>query len=88
MSELTIGRLREVMRECAGEDESVNLDADIMDITFIDLGYDSLALLETASRLEREFGVALPEETVTEIETPRELISLVNDSVAESAGSR
>lgn len=88
MSELTIDRLREVMRACAGEDESVDLDSDILDVTFNDLGYDSLALLETASRLEREFGIALAEELVTEVETPRGLITLVNTSVAAGSGSR
>lgn len=78
MSELTIARLREIMRECAGQDESVDFDGEIMDRSFADLGYDSLAVLETAARIEREFHVELAEDAVSEIETPRELVDLVN----------
>ena len=32
--------------------------------TFDDLGYDSLALLETSTNIEREFGVSLDDPTV------------------------
>jgi act minimal PKS acyl carrier protein len=80
MSQLTMDKLKQIMREGAGEDESISLDGDILDTAFADLGYDSLALLETVSRIGREFGVELDDEVVSEVETPRELIDLVNKS--------
>ncbi len=85
MRELTLADLIEIMREAAGEDESVNLDGDILDSAFDDLGYDSLAVLETASRIERKYGVSLSDDTVQEAKTPRILLDLVNQALAGAA---
>lgn len=82
MASFTLADLVYVMRAAAGEDESINLDGDILDISFSDLGYDSLAIMETASRVEREFNVSLPEETMATIETPKEFIEFVNGQLA------
>ncbi|WP_432147139.1 acyl carrier protein [Streptomyces sp. bgisy084] len=80
MTDFTLDDLKRVMRECAGEDESVSLDGDILDLPFEDLGYDSLALLETATRIERERGVSVPEEKLSEAKTPRLLLDAVNST--------
>ncbi|MFF4346721.1 acyl carrier protein [Streptomyces sp. NPDC001530] len=80
--ELTLADLTRILRESAGEDEGIDLEGDILDTTFTDLGYDSLALLEAASRVERELGVKLSEDTVGEAETPRLFLALVNEPVA------
>ncbi|MBD0745902.1 acyl carrier protein [Streptomyces sp. CBMA152] len=79
--EMTIADLTRILRECAGEDEGVDLDGDILDIPFAELGYDSLALLEASSRLEREVGVKLSDDAVSEAETPRLLLAAVNEAV-------
>ena len=60
MNAFTLDDLRRILRACAGEAESIDLDGDIVDIPFDELGYDSLALLELASRVEREYGAAIP----------------------------
>jgi minimal PKS acyl carrier protein len=78
MDKFTMADLVRVMRAAAGEDEAINLDGDILEVSFADLGYDSLAVMETASRVEREYGVSLPEETMATIETPKEFVELVN----------
>ena len=80
--ELTIEDLRRILREGAGADEEVDLDGDILDVSFDDLGYESLALLETAARIGREFGVELDDATVTDTETPRDLIKAVNEQLS------
>ncbi|MFD6282084.1 acyl carrier protein [Streptomyces sp. NPDC060209] len=77
MNGFTLDDLKRVMRECAGEDESIDLDGDILDAPFEDLGYDSLALLETATRIERELGVRMPEEVLSGAKTPRLLLEAV-----------
>ncbi|MDQ3403033.1 MAG: acyl carrier protein [Actinomycetota bacterium] len=77
-SEMTIDALRRILQEGAGADETVNLDGDILDSRFEDLGYDSLALLETAARIEREYGITLEDELTTSAQTPRELLAVVN----------
>lgn len=87
MKTLTLDGLRKIMRDCAGENESIDLNGDIGDVSFMDLGYDSLALLETASRVEREFDVTLDDDSVTEDETPNALIDLVNAKSSVSSQS-
>ena len=81
MREFTLADLRRIMRACAGEDVTVNLDGDIEDVEFTDLGYDSLALLELCSRVELEFEVAIPDEAIGEIATPRQAVGYFNERV-------
>ncbi|MCK9895439.1 acyl carrier protein [Frankia sp. AgB32] len=72
----TLDDLRRILREGSGETD--DLDGDILDLEFESLGYESLALLETTSRIEREFGVVLDDEAVAGAATPRALVELVN----------
>ncbi|CAO5192474.1 Oxytetracycline polyketide synthase acyl carrier protein [Frankia sp. AiPs1] len=76
--ELTIDDLTHLLRSAAGEEEGVDLDGDILDTEFATLGYDSLALLETASRLGVEYGVTLTDDDLEVITTPRALLDRVN----------
>ncbi|MGH3939782.1 MAG: acyl carrier protein [Pseudonocardiaceae bacterium] len=78
-TELIVEDLLQIMRECAGEDETVDLGGEIADVDFEDLGYDSLALMETLSRVERRFGISLPEENLEKIRTPEAFVTFVNE---------
>ena len=85
MSEFTLPELADKLRECAGESEGIDLDSDaVLDVPFIDLGYDSLALLEVAGRITRDYGVALPDEALDSAETPRAFVDLVNSTLSGS----
>jgi act minimal PKS acyl carrier protein len=84
--EFTLHALIRILREGAGADESVDFDGDILDTDFEALGYESLALLETATRIEREFDVTLDDGTVTEARTPRALLDAVNGLLPAQAG--
>jgi act minimal PKS acyl carrier protein len=84
MVEFTQADLVGFMRRAAGEDEAIDLDGDIGETAFADLGYDSLAVLETASLAGRELGVSLPDEIMAEVRTPREFIDLVNRTLSAS----
>jgi act minimal PKS acyl carrier protein len=87
MDALTYDGLKRILRECAGVAEDVDLDGDIADVAFSDLGYDSLALLECAARIEGEFGIKLSDDTVTEAKSPRMLLTVVNGTIGvASAG--
>ncbi|GDY31753.1 acyl carrier protein [Gandjariella thermophila] len=86
MSEFTIDELVRLMRICAGETEGIDLDGDITDIPFDELGYDSLALLEVFNRVKHEFGAEIPEEMVGELKTPRMALTAVRDALAATAG--
>ncbi|AIV35327.1 acyl carrier protein [Streptomyces sp. R1] len=78
----TLDDLRRVLLEAAGADENVDLDGDILDTDFEELSYESLAILETCGRIEREYGISLDDSVVTEAKTPRALLSLVNTQLA------
>ncbi|MFD9322366.1 acyl carrier protein [Streptomyces sp. NPDC060053] len=84
--EFTLDDLKRVLRESAGADEGVDFDGDILDSDFEDLGYESLALLETGSRIEREYGISLDDSALTDSRTPRALIDAVNQHLT-GAGS-
>jgi len=75
---MTLRDLQDIMRECAGEDESAQSIEEAPDESFADLGYDSLALLETQSRVKREYGVEFSEDDLADITTPREFVEFFN----------
>ncbi|WP_440103931.1 acyl carrier protein [Streptosporangium sp. H16] len=78
MKDFDLDDLRELMRISAGVDEEIDIEGDIVDTTFTDMNYDSLAVLELASRIERDWGVAVPDEVATDLRTPREVLDYVN----------
>ncbi|WP_329136793.1 acyl carrier protein [Streptomyces sp. NBC_01476] len=83
--EFTIDDLRRILLGAAGADEAVDLAGDILDQTFDQLGYESLALLETTSWIEREYGIALDDDLFNDNATPRTLIEAVNASLSVTA---
>ena len=59
VSALTIEALKEILNEAAGEDDSFKAGQDILDTPFLELGFDSLALLETVALIKRRYGVGV-----------------------------
>ncbi|GHF65826.1 acyl carrier protein [Streptomyces thermodiastaticus] len=82
MTALTLEALVRILRESAGEDEGVDLGGDIADTAFTDLGYDSLALLETLGRVQRDYGVTLDDDLLATAQTPRQFLDAVNEVIA------
>ncbi|MBT2507455.1 acyl carrier protein [Streptomyces sp. ISL-98] len=76
--EFTLDDLKRILLAGAGAEEGVDLDGDILDVQFEALGYESLALLETGSLIEREYGISLDEDALADADTPRALIAVVN----------
>ncbi|WP_261398466.1 acyl carrier protein [Streptomyces misionensis] len=83
---MTTEDLRQVLRETAGEDGIAVVSEETLDTSFTDLGYDSLAIMETATQLTRRFGSRLDEDELMERRTPRELLNAINHALAQ-AGS-
>ncbi|MFP3991470.1 acyl carrier protein [Streptomyces sp. E11-3] len=75
---VTLADLTRMLRESAGEEEGVDLDGDVIDTPFIDLGYDSLALLQVIGQIQREYGIEIPDDAVVDAETPGALLELIN----------
>lgn len=82
MDRLELTDLTALLRECAGEGEGTDLDGDVLDTLFLDLGYDSLALLQATGIIERDYGIMLDEEAMDEVETPRQYLELVNQALS------
>ncbi|GAA1865401.1 acyl carrier protein [Actinomadura bangladeshensis] len=83
--EFTITDLRRILHEASGATDGDGVRADTVDTDLAQLGYDSLAVLETGGRIEREFGVELDDETLLDSTTPRALIEAVNARLAREA---
>ncbi|MEU1884043.1 acyl carrier protein [Micromonospora sp. WMMD987] len=84
MNEFKLDDLTTILRECAGEDDESSLRGDILDVEFDNLGYDSIAMMETAGRIRIDYGVVLSDDVVLSAGTPRELLRLVNLTMAEA----
>ncbi|MCX4591795.1 acyl carrier protein [Streptomyces sp. NBC_01549] len=87
MQQFTFEDLKRILLAGAGAEEGVDLDGEILDTSFEDLGYESLALLETGSRIERQYGITLDDDALTDSPTPRSLIEAVNARLAVSTST-
>ncbi|MFF3616687.1 acyl carrier protein [Streptomyces sp. NPDC002580] len=83
----TLDDLKRILKEAAGVADGVDLDGDILDTEFEVLGYESLALLEAGSLIERECGISLDEEAVNDAHTPRTFIDVVNMQLAPATAA-
>lgn len=78
MARMTLPDLRRVLVENAGEIDGVQFDESLLDIDFDEIGYDSLALMESAAAITDMYGIQVPDEVLTELRTPRQLLEFVN----------
>jgi act minimal PKS acyl carrier protein len=73
---MTLAEFVDVIRACAGEPDEYDLNGDILDVSFDDLGYDSLALIEVSARLKQDHGIVVDE--IPELASPRIALELIN----------
>ncbi len=73
----TFDDLKRILLEGSGAPDGIELDENVLDTEFGLLGYDSLALLETAGRVEREYGISLEESILSDAPTPRAFVTAV-----------
>lgn len=78
----TLDDLARILREGAGDTGEITADRE-----FELLGYDSLALLETYTRIEREYGITLDEDALGTVSTPGQLIEIVTTHLAASSAN-
>ena len=68
-----------ILREVAGADERLGPEGqDSGDVPLNELGYDSLALLELAARIEKLYPVQIPDSDLKDEMTPRQIVAYVN----------
>ncbi|MGI5466725.1 acyl carrier protein [Streptomyces sp. CA-132043] len=84
MADFTINDLKRILYEAAGANDDVHMTGeDLADQRFTDLDYDSLAVLELSSRIEREYGVTIPDGDLAHTMTLREAVTYVVSRLAE-----
>jgi act minimal PKS acyl carrier protein len=83
MTKFSLDDLREIMKLGVGVDEEVDLDGDIADTEFADLGYDSLAVLELTGQVQRRFPVNFTDDAVLGFVTPAQAVAFVNRQLTE-----
>jgi act minimal PKS acyl carrier protein len=74
---ITLRELENIMRQYVWEGSWLSFEQ-APDRRFDELGYDSLALLETHSRIKRDYGVEISENDLGHIETPQGMVDFVN----------
>ncbi|MEV0092393.1 acyl carrier protein [Streptomyces sp. NPDC050738] len=87
MSEITLAELGELLLECVGApEEGMAFEGeDALDTPFLEFGYDSLALLQVTSVINRNHAILLDDDAVAEAETPRLLLQMI--AAAPRAGA-
>ncbi|WP_026416408.1 acyl carrier protein [Actinomadura oligospora] len=88
MTELTAADLFRMLVEAAGDTGSGLAPEESLDVAFEDLGYDSLALMETSALIERTVGVGVDDEVLADLRTPRELLDLVNGAALDGSAAK
>jgi len=80
--------LREEISSLLAEIQSgaVSRDIHLDDALERDVGLDSLARVELLARIERRFGLALPERLFSEAETPRDLLREIAKAASQRGG--
>ncbi|MEV4206356.1 acyl carrier protein [Nocardia salmonicida] len=78
MAPITESDILQALISAAGDPETDLPDGGLLDTTFEELGYDSLALIESVSRLEKRFAVKIADQTVMDCRTFREMVERVN----------
>lgn len=81
-STMTFEDLKAIVSRCVGELDEVDLTEADLGTAFTEIGYDSLAVLEIASQIQREYGLQIPDEAIEAMDTPKAVIDYVNSSLA------
>lgn len=80
----TLDDLKRIMESVL--DDPVDLSGDILDTPFAALGYDSLSLVEIATRMHLEHGIFVPDDVATSMKTPRDFLEYVKSEPVRSRG--
>jgi minimal PKS acyl carrier protein len=84
MTAFTTSELKSIMLKAA-DGAAPSLDGDFLDTPFPDLDFDSLAVLEIATQIQQEYHLAVPDESVALMLTPRDVLDYVTERLEESA---
>jgi minimal PKS acyl carrier protein len=83
MKQFSEHQLRDIMHATAGETgDTTELPRDFLDKKFSELDFDSLAVLEIATRIQQELQLSVSDDAIAEMTTPRSVLDFVNGELA------
>ncbi|MEU3900837.1 acyl carrier protein [Streptomyces sp. NPDC045251] len=85
MSPFTLEDLTAMVAEIAGAEASRAISEQPADAPFTSLGFDSMAVIELAERIQERYGVPIPDEAVHDLRTVRRTLDYVNGRAAVTA---
>jgi act minimal PKS acyl carrier protein len=83
MSDFTLTDLQRILESSSGAADGADwASPEILHLTFDQVGYDSLALLEMAAVIDQEYGARIPDDAIPDLKTPQLVLDYVNDLMA------
>jgi minimal PKS acyl carrier protein len=85
--DITAADLQAIIRSCA---DNIDMDVsgldrpDFLDLSFSDLGFDSLAVVELAERIADESAITIPQHVVDSLTYPRQLLDHLREQPAQA----
>lgn len=74
----------ELMKFSAGDDSGIDFTRpDVLDVSFDNLGFDSLSQVELIEQLRDRLALPMPDEVVDELTTPSALLGYVTTELAK-----
>lgn len=78
MPTFTADDLKTIMLATADEDIAPVLDGDFLDRPFSDMDYDSLSVLEIATRIQQIYHLEIADEAIADMTTPRSVVDYIS----------
>ena len=82
MTKFTEADIQQLMRKAA-DDPDLQFPQNWIDKEFQELDFDSLSVLELATLVQKQYGVAMSDEVVEDLTTPRSFQKYVEDRLSE-----
>ncbi|MEV5985402.1 acyl carrier protein [Streptomyces sp. NPDC052051] len=79
---MTFDDLKQVITTAVGDGLAEELEESRIAVAFTEIGYDSLAVLEIASQIQRQYGLKIPDEAIEEMDSPQAVLDYVNGRLA------
>ncbi|QIS18465.1 acyl carrier protein [Nocardia terpenica] len=83
MTVLTSDSLKEIMQVVA-HDPELAFDDNFLDTEFGEYDFDSLAVLELVTRIQKQCNLTIPDDVLEKLATPRDLLDYVSQQVGVS----
>lgn len=84
MPAFTADDLKTIMLATADEGTAPELDGDFLDRSFTDLDFDSLTVLEIATRIQQQYHLEIEDEAIADMTTPRDVVEYVSSHLTET----